>query len=171
MNGSSNEKQLTDIMLDFTEAKADLSLHIQQANVGLTRTANESIVVNAGTIKRLDSLFRSVVDGENRQHLEMARLVANRPIRDDGTVALNEADILRLRLTSSNHPTPVNTIEFTLPVRFSVVVNNLTFPIDNLSKRQALQLIGPRGGSEWNEVSSITSHHKAGSGVGRIRKK
>lgn len=76
-HGSKDEKTLADIMNDLGRAKSNLSLHLQVANVGLTRSVENTIVADAEVIRRIDRLLQQVF-GEGRG-LQIAELLKDRP--------------------------------------------------------------------------------------------
>jgi hypothetical protein len=76
VHGSKDEKTLADIMDELAHAKSDLSVRIQVANVGLTRTVEDTIVANAAAIDRIDQLLVPVF-GEGRG-LKIAQLLKDR---------------------------------------------------------------------------------------------
>jgi hypothetical protein len=45
---------LANIIDELTRAKSNLSLHVQVANVGLTRTVGGIVVANAAVVDRID---------------------------------------------------------------------------------------------------------------------
>jgi hypothetical protein len=77
VHGSAYEKALADIMDELGHAKSGLSLHIQVANVGLTQTVRDKLVVNAEVVYRVDHFLQQVL-GEG-QGLKIAMLLKDRP--------------------------------------------------------------------------------------------
>lgn len=68
---------LAAIMEEVARAKSDLSLHIQVANVGLTKTISDGLAVNAGLVRRVDSILQQVLG--KGQGLEIAKLLGDEP--------------------------------------------------------------------------------------------
>jgi len=57
VRGSRDEETLADIMKDLDRAKASLTLHLQLASAGLTRSVHDTVLTSAGTIDRVDELL------------------------------------------------------------------------------------------------------------------
>ena len=53
VHGTKDEETLADIMRDLDRAKADLSLRVQLANVGLTRMVHDTVLANFKVINRM----------------------------------------------------------------------------------------------------------------------
>jgi hypothetical protein len=75
--GSQDEMTLAAIMEEVARAKSDLSLHIQVANVGLTKTIADGLAVNAGLVRRVDSILQQVLG--KGQGLKIAKLLGDEP--------------------------------------------------------------------------------------------
>lgn len=89
VRGSKNEKTLANIMDELGHEKSSLSLYIQVANVGLTRTVEDTTTANAEVVNQINLVLQQVF-GEGRD-LELAELLKNRPARGIS----NHARILR----------------------------------------------------------------------------
>lgn len=79
VHGSRDEKTLGEIMNELSGAKESLSLRIQVANVGLSRTANGALVANAAVVERIDLHLQQIL-GEGRG-LKIAELLKRQPPR------------------------------------------------------------------------------------------
>jgi hypothetical protein len=64
VHGTKDEETLADIMKNLDRAKANLSLQVQLANVGLTRMVHDTVLANVEVINRIDRLL-TVVFGES----------------------------------------------------------------------------------------------------------
>jgi hypothetical protein len=84
--GSKDEKALAGIMNELSRAKSSLGLRLQVANVGLTRTVENTITANAEVISRIDILLQQVF-GEG-QRLKIAELLKDRSPRGMRTYLL-----------------------------------------------------------------------------------
>jgi hypothetical protein len=73
VHGTKEEETLADIMTDLDRAKANLSLRVQLANVGLTRMVHDTVVVNVEVIDRIDRLLAAVF--RESHGLKLASLV------------------------------------------------------------------------------------------------
>lgn len=82
VRGTRDHETLADIMVDLDRAKADLSLRVQLANVGLTNMLHDTVLTNAKVIDRMDCLL-SELFGENKG-LEFAGLIKNMRPREIG---------------------------------------------------------------------------------------
>ena len=60
VHGTKDEETLADIMKDLDRAKANLSLRVQLANVGLTRMVHDTVLANVEVINRIDRLLAEV---------------------------------------------------------------------------------------------------------------
>lgn len=60
VHGTKDEETLADIMIDLDRAKANLSLRVQLANVGLTRMVHDTVLANIEVINRIDRLLAMV---------------------------------------------------------------------------------------------------------------
>jgi hypothetical protein len=60
VHGTKEEETLADIMRSLDRAKADLSLRVQLANVGLTRMVHDTVLANVEVISRIDRLLAEV---------------------------------------------------------------------------------------------------------------
>jgi len=144
--GQGDGKTLTDIMINLTNAKSELAIHIQLANVGLTR-ARGALIANTEVINRINSLLLYVLGAE--KGLKIAQLLENRPMNDDdGTVIFSNADIQHLNSDSVSVATVADPASNSKHDDSRVVINNL-------SKDQALQINGPIGEKGWIEVSRL----------------
>lgn len=77
VQGSKDEKALTVIMNKLARARSELGLHIQVANVGLTRIFGDKLVANTEVVRRVNFVLQQVF-GEGRG-LKIAMLLKNRP--------------------------------------------------------------------------------------------
>jgi hypothetical protein len=77
VHGSKDEKTLADIMNELTRAKSNLSLRLQVANVGLTRTVENTIVANVATPQSLTasiiSFSKCLVKDEDSRSVSCSR--------------------------------------------------------------------------------------------------
>jgi hypothetical protein len=76
VHGTKDEETLADIMKDLDRAKANLSLRVQLANVGLTRMVHNTVLANVEVINRIDRLL-AVVFRESHG-LKLADLLKDR---------------------------------------------------------------------------------------------
>jgi hypothetical protein len=60
VHGTKEEETLANIMTDLDRVKADLSLRVQLANVGLTRMVHDTVLANVEVINRIDRLLAEV---------------------------------------------------------------------------------------------------------------
>jgi hypothetical protein len=60
VHGTKEEETLADIMRSLDRAKADLSLRVQLANVGLTRMVHDTVLANVEVISLIDRLLAEV---------------------------------------------------------------------------------------------------------------
>jgi len=156
VQGSKDEKALADVMDELSRAKSSLTLHIQAANVGLTRTVGDTILANAKVINRMNVVLQKVF-GEGRG-LKLAELLKNRSAEDDGMVPLSDGDIESLSDEASSFAGDVD-------VSSKRAANDPTsrIVIDNFTEEQALQINGPIGEKGWWEVSHLEiKNNKAG---------
>lgn len=65
ISGSKDEEALANIMTDLGRAKQNLTLHLQAANVGLTRTVGDRIQADTVVIHRIDKLLQDILGGGN----------------------------------------------------------------------------------------------------------
>ena len=75
VHGTKEEETLADIMANLDRAKADLSLRVQLANVGLTRMVHNTVLANVEVINRIDRMLAEVL-GESHG-LKLAGLIEN----------------------------------------------------------------------------------------------
>lgn len=165
VHGSKDEKNLAEIVDQLTRGKINLSLCIQVANVGLTRTAENAIVANTAIITRVNDMLQQVF-GEGRG-LKIAELLKHRSVqgmshlRDSGSnwwkiendvVPLSEQDITFLgdeeASFTSKSKVPASSSTSTQILTSRIILNNVT-------KDQALQINGPIGEKGWWEVSHL----------------
>lgn len=76
VQGSTDEKNLSDIMNELAQVKAMLLLRIQVANVGVMRTMQKELVANTVVIQRIDDYLRQHIS--NCKGLRIARLLKDR---------------------------------------------------------------------------------------------
>ncbi|KAI9898658.1 hypothetical protein N3K66_007018 [Trichothecium roseum] len=76
VSGSKDEHDLANIIGELGRAKANISLHIQVANVGLTSTVEKTVMLNSETVKRVDRLIQNTL-GPGRG-LKIAKLLPKR---------------------------------------------------------------------------------------------
>jgi hypothetical protein len=65
VRGSDDEAQLASIMARLNRAKQDLILQIQVANVGLTKSVNNAILVEVATVNKIQALLEDTL-GEGK---------------------------------------------------------------------------------------------------------
>ncbi|KAK1144194.1 hypothetical protein N8T08_005607 [Aspergillus melleus] len=135
VRGSDDDSRLRTFMNQLIRAKLDLSLKIQVANVGLTRSVGDRMVVNVATIDRIDSLLQSTF-GEGKG-LKIANLINHQVPDGDNTVALGDKELGCLGSDGAGSHTT------------RLILNNVTLD-------QALQINGPVGEKGWREVSRLT---------------
>jgi hypothetical protein len=70
---------LADIMNELSRAKSNLGLRLQVANVGLTRTVENTITANAEVVSRIDLLLQQ--EFGKGQGLKIAELLRDRSPR------------------------------------------------------------------------------------------
>lgn len=76
VHGTKDEETLADIMKDLDRAKANLSLRVQLANVGMTRVVHDTVLANAEVIDRIDRLLIVVL--RESHGLKLAGLLKDR---------------------------------------------------------------------------------------------
>jgi len=87
VHGTKDEETLADIMRDLDRAKADLSLRVQLANVGLTRIVHDTVLANFEVINRMDRLLAGVF---RKSHgLKLAGLLKDMDIQGSYYVLVN----------------------------------------------------------------------------------
>jgi hypothetical protein len=79
--GSQDEMVLAAMIEKIARAKSDLSLHIQVANVGLTRTVADGLAVNADVVRRVDLVLQQIF-GEG-QGLRITNLLGERLVQGE----------------------------------------------------------------------------------------
>jgi hypothetical protein len=77
VRGSAVERLLADIMDEISRAKSDLSLHIQVANVGLTKVVGDRFVANMKEVRRIEDILQQSFG--RRWDLRIALLLKDRP--------------------------------------------------------------------------------------------
>jgi len=138
--GSKDEKALTTKIDELGRAKVSLIVRIQVAGVGLLHNVGKDVVVNTAVVNRVDNHLRQILGEGNG--LKVAKLIENRPPRDDGTVPVSDADMTALGLKG--------------PKTTRIIENNLT-------NFQALQINGPVGEDIWKSISHLeVRNNKAG---------
>lgn len=78
ISGSKDEGHFDNIVKRMNTAKANIILHVQVANVGLTRDAQRNFVANAAEISQLDRTIRELL-GDGRG-LRIASLLKDQPL-------------------------------------------------------------------------------------------
>jgi hypothetical protein len=63
MHGTKQEETLADVLTDLDRAKANLSLRVHLANVGLTRLVRDTVFANVEVVNRIDHLLTEVFGG------------------------------------------------------------------------------------------------------------
>jgi hypothetical protein len=87
VHGTKDEETLADIMRDLDRAKADLSLRVQLANVGLTRIVHDTVLANFEVINRMDRLLAGVF--RKNHGLKLAGLLKDMDIQGSCYVLVN----------------------------------------------------------------------------------
>ena len=77
LSGRQDQEKLESIMRDLGNAKQDLGLYIQLANVGLTRSVGEAVHVNTAAVDAVNRLLSEQLGPTYT--LKMAQLVEGRP--------------------------------------------------------------------------------------------
>jgi hypothetical protein len=65
IRGSNDEAQLASIMASLGRAKQDLILQVQVANVGLTKSVNNAILIEVATVNKIQALLEDTL-GEGK---------------------------------------------------------------------------------------------------------
>ncbi|KAH6849628.1 hypothetical protein B0I37DRAFT_369468 [Chaetomium sp. MPI-CAGE-AT-0009] len=140
VSGRQDQEKLEEIMGELGNAKQDLSLGIQLANVGLTRAVGETLQVNAAAVDTVNKLLTERLGPTYT--LRMARLIEGRPRNADGSVTLTEDDIASLSTES-------NVAGGTTPETSRIVR-------ENQASGSALQVNTPIGEDLWKDMGNIT---------------
>ena len=77
IKGTKEQQKMDELMKGLRNAKSNLSLHIQVAHVGLTRTASQALAVDPNIVERIDKLLQKRL-GEGKG-LRIAALIRQRP--------------------------------------------------------------------------------------------
>jgi len=170
-HGSKDEKTLADIMDDLDRAKSNICLCIQLANVGLTRTINNTVLANAKVVNRIDNLLVRVI-GEGRG-LKIAGLLKYRTpqgssniarissqthivtLADDGYVHLSKDEIASLSLEDSG------TIDGEAVADFHLNGTTDRIIVKNSAKNSAVQILGPVGKDIWESLNVRVEENEA----------
>lgn len=141
IHGTKEEETLADIMTNLDRAKANLSLRVQLANVGLTRMVHDTVLANVEVIHRIDLLLAEVFTESHG--LKLVSLLKNMIPQDDNLVPLRKAQIAFLDQekrdeNDSKSPLDDGTIDRII--------------IGNTARGSAVQLLGPVGKDLWEEA-------------------
>lgn len=173
VSGSRDEQELADVMGELGRAKANISLRLQVANVGLTSTVEKTVMLNAETVKRVDRLIQNTLGPG--QGLKIAKLLpkdatdgkdgkdGKRPTiymqehvvhangsQDDTLVPVDRTD-----LQSLNNDNPQITTDKSDPSQPPFPRLERRDTIGNFTRDQALQINGPVGEMQWLKLSNI----------------
>ncbi|KAH6839486.1 hypothetical protein B0I37DRAFT_386566 [Chaetomium sp. MPI-CAGE-AT-0009] len=148
--GRRHQEALEATMKELAHVKLDLGLHIQLANVGLTRGVQEKILVSVAAV---DAVNRQLQEKLGSSHqLRISRLIEGRPRNDDGTVTLTKDDITFL----SSPPQHEN---FVAPIQQEVITvprtNTVRMIRGNEASQNALQVNTPIGQDLWDGVATV----------------
>jgi hypothetical protein len=141
VHGTKDEETLADIMRDLDRAKADLSLRVQLANVGLTRIVHDTVLANFEVINRMDRLLAGVF--RKNHGLKLAGLLKDMDIQDDNLVPLSKADIAFLGRDITGETGSDGALRDGTMDRIIV---------GNTARDSAVQLLGPVGKDLWEDV-------------------
>lgn len=148
VRGKGDQEKLNSIMKDVWNTKQDLGVHIQLANVGLTRAVGETLRVNTLDVEAVNKLLAEKLGSV--YSLNIGQIVEGRPRDADGTVALTEDDVASLSRQG------------TLPAsegsKSSDHAENQTSRVirANEAANYALQVNTPIGVDLWKNVGSVT---------------
>jgi len=153
-SGSKEESALASIMESLSRAKTNLHLHLQVANVGLTRNLGNTVVFNTEIIDRIDHILQRTL-GEG-QGLKITKLVRERLPEDNAMVEINNSDLARLNseMTSTVSNTQSATKSPKSPSLSQIILDNVTL-------EQALQINGSVGGKIWQNIRIEIRGNKA----------
>ncbi|KAH7083735.1 hypothetical protein FB567DRAFT_91082 [Paraphoma chrysanthemicola] len=101
-NGRKWKKDLLSYTLSISNAKATLTLKIASAHVGLTVGTDKKYAVQMKKIESVESQLNKLLD--SFVCLEISDLVRGRTPRRDGTVPLDDNDLLALGLQAEDSP-------------------------------------------------------------------
>ncbi|KAE9366657.1 hypothetical protein N431DRAFT_487196 [Stipitochalara longipes BDJ] len=161
--GRKDAKTLDDLMDDLDEEKSNLALVIQLANIGLTKSYEDSKVLLADprVIMEVDQVLVGVF-GEGRG-LKIADLIKGRSPRGDGLVAVDKVDIAtaydEVTSSSSSWSQIDGTSEFD-PSRVERII------IANTARDNSRMINAPLGDDMWRDLTvKIMSNETSGSAL------
>ncbi|RAK72390.1 uncharacterized protein BO72DRAFT_463071 [Aspergillus fijiensis CBS 313.89] len=146
--GSRDEKALSALVDQIYRAKADLTVLIQVAGVGLVRTTDNTLAANTEIINRVDRHIREVL-GDGRG------LMIGRLIPDGEADAKREIPLSREEVAAVMGP-PEGSSSSSSTER--IIENNLT-------QQQALQINGPVGEDRWKSISRLVIRQNKATGT------
>lgn len=166
--GRRNQEALEAIMRDMARIKLDLGVHIQLANVGLTRGVEEKTLVSVAAVDSINRQLREKL-GLNHE-LRISRLIKGRPLNSktsylvrtasktltnvsgDGTVTLSKDDITFL----STPPEEDDLVAAPTRNGFDLPRPNASRTVrGNQASHHALQVNTPIGQDIWEDVSTV----------------
>ncbi|KAK4250277.1 hypothetical protein C7999DRAFT_29101 [Corynascus novoguineensis] len=143
--GQRHHEALEHILRELESTKHDLGVHIQLANVGLTRGIDRALSVSVATVEEVNRQLQAKLGPTHT--LRIAKLLEDRPRSNDGTVTLTEDDIAFL-----------SSQELTQPREAHAPTENETSRIirDNQVSLHALQLNSSIGEFDaWKNVATV----------------
>ncbi|KLU84063.1 hypothetical protein MAPG_03108 [Magnaporthiopsis poae ATCC 64411] len=149
VSGKSDQEKLGSIMRDVGNAKQDLGMYIQLANVGLTRAVGDTIRVNTMAVEAVNKQLAETLGPV--YSLKIGQMIEGRPRDADGTVALTEDDVASL---SRQQETPPAVNETDAPNRAGNQASRVIR--GNEAADYALQVNTPIGVDVWKDMASVT---------------
>ncbi|PYI17757.1 hypothetical protein BO99DRAFT_414081 [Aspergillus violaceofuscus CBS 115571] len=148
--GSRDERALSALVDQIDRAKADMTVLIQVAGVGLVRTTDNTLAANTEVIQRVDRHIREVL-GDGRG-LKIGSLVPG-----DEADARREIPLSREEVAAVMGPPG--------PSSSSSSSNMERIIENNLTQQQALQINGPVGEDRWKSISRLVVRQNRATGT------
>ncbi|KAM0285980.1 hypothetical protein ACHAQH_001169 [Verticillium albo-atrum] len=154
LHGTKEEETLADVMRELERAKTSLILHVQLANVGLTRMVRDRVFADTEIVHRIDQLLVQMLGQDHG--LRLAGLVESQetpPQYDQTLVCLRKADVASLG---------EDTVRGEVRNRTCLgddSVNRII--VGNTAQDLAIQLLGPVGKDLWENARVRIENNKA----------
>ncbi|KAH8892381.1 hypothetical protein GQ53DRAFT_764190 [Thozetella sp. PMI_491] len=157
-SGSDDEEQLASIMVRLGRAKQDLILHVQVANVGLTKTVNNAIVVEMAMVNKIHVLLQDLLgEGKGLKIADFLRAKGN-ALEADRPLPLSDTECEELQ-REELHAVYPELADATLDAGGKRII------VQNLTRDQALQINGPVGVDMWKDMAFVKIEGNAAAGT------